>query len=446
MSIIKGQKINLSSLIFKLNVSDINKNDLTHSIFVVGKDRKLIQDEYMVFYGNESSPENAIVLENDDIYSVNLEKLPSHADRVAFTIHIPVGSPESSNLSSLSDVTISFGDESLSFNGSQLSSEKALIVLEFYRYQDSWKAGATVQGFNGGLAKLVEYYGAEVSSPQDNQAVPVSAPVIVESAKSAPITISLAKQRIEKLEASNVDKIIINLAKQASGHLEKFDLDNHTADVVIILDFSASMTPAFNDGRVQSVAEQLVAAGALFDDNQSIDVYMFDSRVKYLGELTPINFKNQISKWEKQYGLGGGTDYAKPIQAVRDQFFNTKEESVGLFGRKAKALSEIPAERDKPIYAFFLTDGDATDKTQTTRLIKEVSRLPIFWQFVGIDTGWSSFDYLEKLDDLSDRFIDNADFFELGKGSIDQNALFSKMFQEYPNWIKIAKSKGLLKN
>lgn len=446
MSIIKGQKTNISNLSFKLNVSDINKHDLTHSIFVVGKDRKLIQDEYMVFYGNESSPDNAIILENDDIYAINLEKLPSHADRVAFTIHIPVGSPESSNLSFLPDVSVSFGNESLSFNGSQLSSEKALIVLEFYRYQDSWKAGATVQGFNGGLAKLVEFYGAEVSSPQNEQTPAVEAPVVVEPVKPAPITISLAKKRIEKLEASKVDKVIINLAKQASGHLEKFNLDNHTADVVIILDFSASMTPAFDDGRVQGIAEQLVAAGALFDDNQSIDVYMFDSRVKYLGELTPKNFKNQITKWEKQYGLGGGTDYAKPIQAVRDQFFSNSEEKIGLFGRKAKALSEIPAERDKPVYAFFLTDGDATDKTQTTRLIKEVSRLPIFWQFVGIDTGWSSFDYLEKLDDLSDRFIDNADFFELGSGKIDQNSLFAKMFQEYPNWIKEAKTKGLLKN
>lgn len=440
MSLIKGQKINLNNTSFQLDVSEISKNGLTHSIFVLNNEKKLIQDEYMVFYGNSSSPDNAVSLITDDVYAIELSRLPSNADRVAFTIHTPVDAEDSENLSILPNVNIIFNNENISFNGHDLSSEKALIVLEFYKYQDIWKASCTLQGFNGGLAKLVEYYGAEVSSDSDTQEISHPEPVKV------PVTISLAKKRIEKLEANNVDRVIINLAKKASSHLEKFNLDNHTADVVIILDFSASMTPAFNDGRVQSVAEQLVAAGALFDDNQSIDVYMFDSRVKYLGELTPKNFNNQINKWEKEYGLGGGTDYAKPIQAVRDKFFNSTEEKIGLFGRKAKSLSEIPAERDKPVYAFFLTDGDATDKAQTTRLIKEVSKLPIFWQFVGIDTGWSSFDYLEKLDDLSDRFIDNADFFELGKNKVNEDDLFSKMFQEYPNWIKLAKSKGLLKN
>lgn len=42
------------------------------------------------------------------------------------------------------------------------------------------------------------------------------------------------------------------------------------------------------------------------------------------------------------------------------------------------------------------------------RLITESSTKNLFWQFVGL--GQANYGILEKLDDMTGRFIDNADF------------------------------------
>lgn len=450
MSLERGNKVVLNSNKIRFDISCVRDQGLTHSIFVLGSDKKLLSDDYMIFYNQPVSPEGAVKIINEQCYEIDFSVLPSHAERLAFTIHVPPNASENETLRSLGNINIFIDGYELSFNGDNLNAEKALIVLEFYKYQSEWKLSYTLQGFNEGLAKLVEYYGSVAGSDKKQQAEKYQSENFNvqknEPSKEKGIVLSLSKQRIQKMENENISPIIINLAKQADSYLNKFNLQEHNADVVIIIDFSASMSSAFRDGRVQSISEQLVAAGALFDENQSIDVFMFDSRSIYLGELTPSNFKNKINEWEKKYGLGGGTEYSNPLRDVRDKFFNQSGKKMGFFDKKAKILSEVGNVRDKPVYCFFLTDGDASDKGKTTKLMKELSNFPIFFQFVGINTGgWSSFSYLKKLDDMTERLIDNADFFELKGGNINSEDLFEKMFTEYPNWLKEAKKIGILK-
>ena len=72
----------------------------------------------------------------------------------------------------------------------------------------------------------------------------------------------------------------------------------------------------------------------------------------------------------------------------------------------------------------------------------ESSRLPIFWQFVGI-TG-RFYGVLEKLDTMEGRYIDNANFFALDDfRSVPNDVLYSRLLNEFPTWLKEAKKKKI---
>lgn len=423
MTLNKGQKVSLNENTLTIDAS--NFSDVDHSMFIVDDNNKLISDDYMIFYGQTDTPCRGVSLKNGNSYQLDLNKLPSNTKRLVLTINTP-DEDTSRNLSTLKETRVSFANQyEILFSGKDVAAEKALLVLEIYKHNNAWKAGVILQGFNGGLADLVRYFGAEVA--EDN----VEQKPVQEAPKAK---ISLSKQRLISLEKTASPKLI-NLAKEVSGILDRYGLDNHSADVALVLDFSLSMSPVYANGFVQKVADALMGAAVLFDDNQSIDVFLFDDRSQYIGELTPKEFDGQIKRWENQHGLGGGTRYGAVMKTLLEHYLGSSKQP------------EQPLEREKPIYVLFVTDGDAGDKQLATRMMREASYSPIFWQFVGVNTGWgSSFNYLEKLDDLDRRFIDNADFFAIDKPEkLQQSELLNKMFTEYPNWLKEAQKNKLLK-
>lgn len=158
-SLNKGQKVNLDNTSVVIDASKFSTVD--HSLFIVDDNNKLISDDYMIFYGQLSTPCNGVVLKNNNQYHLELSKLPSNTKRLVFTINTPDEKPND-NLSTLAQTEVSFDQYSTSFSGKDLGIEKALLVLEVYKHNDKWKAGVILQGFNGGLADLVRYFGAEV--------------------------------------------------------------------------------------------------------------------------------------------------------------------------------------------------------------------------------------------------------------------------------------------
>ena len=96
-------------------------------------------------------------------------------------------------------------------------------------------------------------------------------------------------------------------------------------------------------------------------------------------------------------------------------------------------------------YVLFITDGDNSDKQRTDKVISELSQYPIFFQFIGI--GHSSFNYLEKLDEMDGRYVDNANFFSVNNiQSIDDKELYDKLLAEYPSWLENEKVKEMIKS
>lgn len=234
-----------------------------------------------------------------------------------------------------------------------------------------------------------------------------------------------------KLNLSKEDSLsLLNLRKDAVATLclEKRELNGLTARVAVVMDYSGSMETLYKNGTVQTILDRLLPIAMQFDDNGEMEVWLFENSFKRVNPISLKNYYNYIENEGilKKYSMGG-TQYAPVMEDVIRKY--TKEE-----------------EADIPTLVLFITDGDNfdSDKTRTDKVIKEASKLPIFWQFVGIGTG--RFSYLEKLDNLKGRYIDNANFFSAKNiNQISDKELYDLLLNEYPSWIKEAKSKKVIK-
>jgi uncharacterized protein with von Willebrand factor type A (vWA) domain len=238
-----------------------------------------------------------------------------------------------------------------------------------------------------------------------------------------------------KTDAKQEFEQVLTLRKEKVLTLRKeLGLGDVKAQVVLALDYSGSMGSMYSNGDVQKLVERLLPIGMAFDDNQEVDFYLFHDSVKKVPEaLTTSNIQGYIDgKVLGKYQMGG-TDYAPVIkQIVKD------------FTSKKGFLSSGFKKMDMPVYVIFITDGDTDNKKGVEEAVKEASHAGIFFQFVGI--GKTNFPFLEKLDDLQGRLIDNANFFSIANldGKTDDE-LYKLLLTEFPAWIPQAKAKELIK-
>lgn len=218
----------------------------------------------------------------------------------------------------------------------------------------------------------------------------------------------------------------INLRKETLNKicLKKAPLNNLTARVVVALDYSGSMRSLYKNGAVQDVLNRLLPLGLKFDDNGEVELHLFSNESWQIPSLNINNFYNYINKNKilKKYEMGG-TNYAPVMESI---------------------IKEHSSHKDKvPTFVIFITDGDAWDKSKSEKVIKDASKLGIFWQFVGI--GYEDFDFLEKLDDMTGRVVDNSDFLNVNKiANLSDEELYAKLLGEFPNWIQAAKNKNII--
>lgn len=241
---------------------------------------------------------------------------------------------------------------------------------------------------------------------------------------------------------------LIDLNKKAKIVLEKKSLVNVKAEIYFAIDRSGSMYYEYQNGIVQELIDRLLGIGMNMDVNKQIEVFQFDHGARYVGTATADNHTNFVKN--NRMTADGGTKYAPVMKAIIEHALSGKNNEVkkgflgGLFGKKTAAPTIQKTKEPKhPIFVFFITDGDNSDQSEAERLIREASTQPIFWQFVGI--GKESFDFLQELDDLQGRHVDNADFFQIQDlKKISDEELYDKLLTEFPDWLKEIKSKGML--
>lgn len=448
------------------NISDLtNQNyDIDASVFALGASGKIPEEKYFVFYNNLRSPDGAIAHSgdsktgqnpgDDETISVDLDKVTAAVGEMVFVVTIHDGQAKHQNFSQIQNAFIRLYDRT---TGSELarydlteafSEETAIEFGRLYRKDGNWRFQAVGQGYKAGLQSFVDKYHSEI--PQETKPAQTTVelprlPVSQESRKSQK-AIALDKKLEEKAPH------IFNLAKKADISLAKANLTNHDAKVALCLDISASMLSLYDSGKIQRLAEKILALGCRFDDNGSIDIFLFGICAHNVGEMTIDNFSNFIHHIRQQYPLEGGTYYGKVMAEIRNFYFP--------HSRGGARRTSIKA--DKPVYVMFVTDGETADEWETKQQLQRSSYEPIFWQFMAIGKsqkdvkskgvrGWlsrataSDFGFLEQLDEMGDRYLDNADFFSLEDPEhIADEELYDLLTAEYPNWVKSARLKNIL--
>lgn len=184
----KGQKIDLTKgrNLKRVNVClgwDVKQFDggadfdLDASAFLLNANGKAVRDEDFVFYNNLTDPTGAVTHSgdnltgggegDDEVLSVDLEKVSSSTERVDFTVTIYDAEKRNQNFGMVSNAFIRIvnaetDEEIMRFDlGEDFSIETALVFGSVYRHNGEWKFNAVGAGYAGGLAALVNDYGLQ---------------------------------------------------------------------------------------------------------------------------------------------------------------------------------------------------------------------------------------------------------------------------------------------
>lgn len=185
----KGQKIDLTKgrNLTKISVGlgwDTKKYsggaefDLDASCFLLNDMKKAMKDENFVFYNNLSDPSGSVVHSgdnlngggdgDDEVISVDLQKMPSDVSYVDFVVTIHDADVRQQNFGMVDNAFIRIVDETTKEElirydlGEDFSIETALVFGSVYRHNGEWKFNAVGAGYQGGLAALVRDYGLSV--------------------------------------------------------------------------------------------------------------------------------------------------------------------------------------------------------------------------------------------------------------------------------------------
>lgn len=189
ISLSKGQRVDLTKgrpSLRKLMVGlgwDTNRYDgeadfdLDASAFLLKGNGRCGKDQDFVFYGNLAHPSGAVAHSgdnrtgdgdgDDEVITVDLSKMPSDYDVVAFTVTIYDAEARAQNFGLVSNAYVRVldsdtGEELVRYDlGEDYSTETALVMGELYRNNGEWKFRAVGSGYSGGLAALCRQYGID---------------------------------------------------------------------------------------------------------------------------------------------------------------------------------------------------------------------------------------------------------------------------------------------
>lgn len=172
----------------------------------------------------------------------------------------------------------------------------------------------------------------------------------------------------------------------------------------------------YQNGYVQEVLTRLLPLALKFDDNGELEVYVFNTTCTRLPSMQLHNYDTYVKNviLRNNYGPCSGTNYAPVI---------------------CQTISDYNDGSPYPAFGIVITDGNSNDKSATDQAIRRSSEYKIFYQFVGI--GNENFKYLENLDDLEGRKVDNTAFIKVSDFSqLDDEQLYAKLLEQYPQWLR----------
>ena len=249
----------------------------------------------------------------------------------------------------------------------------------------------------------------------------------------------LTKEVMDKINLSkdkvNLEKHVVSLSKTVVDLSKRngVDLGSTSAKVVVVLDYSGTMCNLYGNGTVQRTINRLVPLGLTFDDNGTIDVYLFSNGYKKIDDLNLSNYESYVNNVVRQSGFSmGGTSYAPVLKSIIEGGTRTVG---GFFGFGRKTIAEEPiVDNGDPTFILFITDGENSDKAEADKIIRRSSEMNVFIQFIGI--GNEQFKYLMALDDMPGRKRDNTGFSKMRDlDKADDNELYTNVLEQFSGWL-----------
>ncbi len=443
MNVQKGQRDKLEKYLninqeieVVMNVSGTSVYDFT--CFGLDSQSKLSDEAYMIFYNQEKSPNKEICYKasgNETKFSINLNKLPDKIQKLAFTVSID----GAGNMGMIAGHVVQIRQNNdtlleLALTGADFHNETAIISMEIYK-KDVWRFSMLASGFNGGLGDLLRYYGGEeeiqTSSPQ-----PISTPASAQNPSSSaqnqmaqnqptPAPVASAtpgKISLEKKLQQGAPKLV-SLAKPLKVVLEKRKLQDCVARVALVLDISGSMNTSYKNGTVQTIVNKTLPLAVQFDDDGELDFWYYGTTCRKMPSVNMNNYESAVPEdWKDlRRSLGGSNNEVLVMNDIMNTYKGTK----------------------LPVYVLFITDGGVSNSSGISKILKDASKEPVFWQFVGVSG--RNYGILEKLDTMQGRYVDNANFFALDDFmKVGNEDLYDRLLNEFPQWLREIKEKHMI--
>lgn len=148
--------------------------DLDASAFILGENKKILADEYFVFYNNLKSPDGSVEHTGDNLtgegegddesLKIDLSKIDPRATEICFVVTIHQAADRRQNFGQVRNAFIRIynsatGEEILRYDlDEDFSVETAVEFGRLYKRNGEWKFEAIGTGQKAGLAEYLEKY------------------------------------------------------------------------------------------------------------------------------------------------------------------------------------------------------------------------------------------------------------------------------------------------
>ncbi|MFM9258200.1 vWA domain-containing protein [Rhodococcus sp. 5A-K4] len=418
MELARGANTVVDGTSLKVAVNGSAPGTVDLMVFQLDERNKVRNDADFVFFNQPVSPEGAVRLESGGVIEIDIARLPADIHQLSVAVALDAAANGTlSAVGGLGVVVEQAGSTAIVAQALGLTSERAAVLVEIYRRGTDWKVRNVSAGWDSGLADLVTAFGVSVDEE------PQSRPDSAESAdgiRTVPDEAKLSMVKREKLDLRKREVAKVLLTKGGNGIW---------ARVVLVIDKTGSMAKQYRTRVVHRVVERMVPVAIQLDDDGKLEPYLYAVSFVKLPEISV----HDAEEWSDTYlhlrGSHGGFNYDK----------------IGAANREVPIMTEILSGLTRgsaPTLVLFFTDGGFSERKEITKLMREASGLPAFWQFVGI--GKANYGVLEKLDDLDGRVVDNAGFFALDDiDTVDDAQLYTRLLSEFPDWHKAAVAAGI---
>jgi len=418
MELARGANTVVDGTSLKVAVNGSAPGTVDLMVFQLDERNQVRNDADFVFFNQPVSPEGAVRLESGGVIEIDIARLPADIHQLSVAVALDAAANGTlSAVGGLGVVVEQAGSTAIVAQALGLTSERAAVLVEIYRRGTDWKVRNVSAGWDSGLADLVTAFGVSVDEE------PQSRPDSAESAdgiRTVPDEAKLSMVKREKLDLRKREVVKVLLTKGGNGI---------RARVVLVIDKTGSMAKQYRTRVVHRVVERMVPVAIQLDDDGKLEPYLYAVSFVKLPEISV----HDAEEWSDTYlhlrGSHGGFNYDK----------------IGAANREVPIMTEILSGLTRgsaPTLVLFFTDGGFSERKEITKLMREASGLPAFWQFVGI--GKANYGVLEKLDDLDGRVVDNAGFFALDDiDTVDDAQLYTRLLSEFPDWHKAAVAAGI---